>query len=68
MMEKDIKKSKEEENCIFYCYKGYCNRNYYKEKKAFGWASVIEYRCKKKCYLFRKRNLWNKIIAWLFFR
>lgn len=61
-----MREKKEEQDCIYYCWGGYCNRNYYKERKAFGWASVIEYKCKKKCYLFRKRNWFNKLIVWLF--
>lgn len=55
-----------EEDCIFYCYKGYCNRNYSKERKAFGWSSVIEYKCKKKCYLFKKNTWYNRLLLWLF--
>lgn len=55
----------EYKQCIFYCWGGYCNRNYNKEVRDFGWSSVTEYPCKKKCYLYRKKNFWNKIIAWI---
>lgn len=66
-MKKDNETNKEHESCVFYCYKNYCNRNYAREKKAFGWASVIEYKCKGKCYLYRKNNWFNRLIKWLFF-
>lgn len=55
----------EYKQCLYYCYGNYCNRTYAKEKKQLGYSDLTEYQCTKKCYLFKKRNLWNKIIVWL---
>ena len=50
---------KEYRKCVYYVYGQFCNRNYAKEKKQLGYSDLTEYRCNKKCYLFKKRNLWN---------
>lgn len=62
MTEKNTNEYKE---CIYYCYGNFCNRMYSKERRAFGYASVTDYKCTKKCYLFKKRTWINRFLAWL---
>lgn len=63
-MKDQEKQDKEYRDCVYYCYGNYCNRTYAKEKKQLGYSDLTEYSCTKKCYLFRKRNWWNKFVVW----
>lgn len=58
-------KDEEYKQCIYYCYGNFCNRNYAKEKKALGYSDLTEYRCTKKCYLFKNKSFIHAILRWL---
>lgn len=65
-MERQKNNNQEYKKCIYYCYGHFCNRNYAREKKELGFSDLTEYRCTKKCYLFKKNNWINHILRWLF--
>lgn len=54
------------EKCLYFCYGRYCQRTYFKDIKKYGWADLTEYKCEKVCKHFKKKNLFNRFMFWLF--